>query len=168
MMAVTGGGSGTQHSPWESFVGTPEDIAHRMLKLAQVRPNESVYDLGCGDGRIPIIAAKHFRGYGVGVEIRKSLVRKARDKAAEAGVSGRVTIIHGSFRRADLRQADVLALYLTSSTLADLRTKFEEELQPGTRITTHDYPIFGWTPYRMVNFKSRERAWTSTIYLYVR
>jgi len=156
-------------SRWrEPFVSTPEDVVRRMLEVAGVRSGERVYDLGCGDGRIPITAAREFGAYGVGVEIRKQLVDEARAKIAENGLEDRVEILRGTFRKTDMGDADVVAVYLTSGTLQVLERKFRNELRPGARIVTFDYPIYGWTPDEEVPVRSRERSWKGTIYRYVR
>lgn len=151
----------------DPFVTTPRDVVLEMLKLARVRPNEKVFDLGCGDGRIPIAAAQHFGACGVGVELRRSLANKARDKAAALGLSEKVTILQKNFRKVSLEEADVLALYLTRQTLNSLAKKFKAELRPGARIVAWVYPIEKWKPDNVVKFKSSELVGETTTYLYV-
>jgi ribosomal protein L11 methylase PrmA len=150
----------------EPFVPIPEDIIAKMLRMAAVKPGELVYDLGSGDGRIPIVAARDFRARAVGVEIRKRLVDESRKKVKEQGLSGQVTIRHLSFRRVDLSRADVIATYLTSYVLNGLTPKFNRELRHGTRVVNFDYQIPDWTPAREVRVKPSGWKKEHPMYLY--
>ena len=115
-----------------------------MLMLADVKEGDVVYDLGCGDGRVVITAAREFGARGVGVELREDLVRKAQLKITELGIDGRVTILHENMFNVDLRNADVVTLYLTTSANTKVKPKLEKELKPGTRIVSHDFQIRDW------------------------
>ena len=97
------------------YLASPMPVVRRMLKLAGVKPGEVVYDLGCGDGRIVITAAKEFGAYAVGIEIRRDLALKAMRAVEEAGLSDRVKIINANFFDVDISDADVVTLYLTLS-----------------------------------------------------
>jgi ribosomal protein L11 methylase PrmA len=138
-----------------------------MLELASVKRDEVVLDLGSGDGRIPIVAARDFHAKAIGVEIRKRLVRECRIKVREMGLSPRVRILSQNFKKVNLRKADVLALYLSSYTLNLLVPKFTRELRPGTRIVNFDYPILGWKPAREVSVLPKGWKKHHPIYLYV-
>ncbi|MBI3840703.1 MAG: class I SAM-dependent methyltransferase [Thaumarchaeota archaeon] len=151
----------------EPYIPTPEDIIPKMLALASVRPNETVFDLGSGDGRMLIIAARDFRARVVGFEVRRRLVNECRRKVKSLGLSHRVTISRSSFKKASLRRADVLALYLSGYTLNQMAPKFLKELRPGTRIVNFDYEIPSWTPAREISVTPAGWKKPHPIYLYV-
>jgi len=151
----------------EPFVPVPEDVIPEMLKFASVRPVDTVIDLGSGDGRIVIAAAKQFGAKSIGVEVRAGLVRESRRKVRDLRVSNRVRIVCTQFRNVSLRKADVLALYLSSYTLGKLAPKFRRELKKGSRIVTFDFPIFGWQPAAEVSFTPKRWTKSHPIYLYV-
>jgi len=137
-----------------------------MLKLAEVKPGELVYDLGSGDGQIVIMAAKEFGARAIGVEIRRDLVEESLRKIKEYGLEDRVTIIHGDFFKVDISDADVVTLYLLTSVNERLRPKLEKELKPGTRVVSHDFEIPGWKPIKVVEINEEWRS--HKIYLYRR
>jgi len=143
-------------------------VVRRMLELADVKPGEVVYDLGCGDGRIVITAAKEFGAYGVGIEIRRDLALKAMRAVEEAGLTDRVKIINANFFDIDISDADVVTLYLTTSANIKVKPKLERELKPGARVVSHEYEIPGWTPVLIDEFTedARYRFLTHRIYLY--
>ncbi|MCD6095195.1 MAG: class I SAM-dependent methyltransferase [Thermoprotei archaeon] len=148
------------------FVPTPEIVARYMLKLAEVKPGELVYDLGSGDGQIVIMAAREFGARAIGVEIRRDLVEESLRKIKEYGLEDRVTIIHGDFFKVDISDADVVTLYLLTSVNERLRPKLEKELRPGTRVVSHDFEIPGWKPIKVVEINEEWRS--HKIYLYRR
>ena len=144
------------------FVPTPQAVVEGMLEIAEVRPSDMVYDLGSGDGRIVITAARKYGARGVGVEIDPELVQKARENAAAAGVSDRVRFVSGNLFASDIGEATVVTLYLLQSINERLRPKLVRELKPGARIVSHVFnmgpewppqktlaigasPIFLWT-----------------------
>jgi tRNA A58 N-methylase Trm61 len=151
----------------EPHVPTPEDIIPKMLDLASVAPGETVFDLGSGDGRMVIAAARDFHARSVGVEVKLRLVRECRKRVKEMGLSDRVTISHRSFKKTNLRRADVLALYLSSYTLNLLAPKLMRELRPGARIVNFDYPIPGWKHVRKLEVTPAGWKKPHPIYLYV-
>src|SRR5881628_1724652 len=151
----------------EPYVPTPEDIIPRMLALASVMPEEMVFDLGSGDGRILITAARDFHARAVGVEVRRRLVRECRRKVKEMGLSHRITISRRNFKKVSLRKADVLALYLSSYTLNLMAPKFMNELRRSVRIVNFDYPIPDWTPAREIKVTPAGWRKPHSIYLYV-
>jgi predicted RNA methylase len=116
-----------------------------MLEMAEVKASDVVYDLGSGDGRIPILAAKRFGARGVGIEIDNALVRIARENVRQAGVASRVRIDAGDALTADLSPATVIVLYLLPETLPRLRPVIENLRRP-VRVISHDAPVEGWTP----------------------
>src|SRR6476620_515796 len=119
------------------FVGTPPAVVDAMLAGADVKSTDIVYDLGSGDGRIVITAAKKYGARGVGIEIDPALVKKAREIAAAAGVSSRVRFVTQDLFIANISEATVVTLYLLQSINERLRPKLIRELKPGTRIVSH-------------------------------
>jgi hypothetical protein len=128
------------------YVQTPQTVVEAMLKLAGVRGNDFVIDLGSGDGRIVITAARKFGARGLGIDYVKSLVELATANARKAGVSDRVTFVEGNIYDADYSAATVLAFYLLSDTNVELRPKMLAELRPGARIVSHDGDMGDWEP----------------------
>ena len=151
----------------EPYIPTPEDVIPKMLTLASVMPNEMVFDLGSGDGRMAITAAKDFHAIVVGVEIRRRLVRECRRKVRKMGLSHQIMISCRNFKKVSLRKADVLAVYLSSYTLNLMAPKFTKELRPGARIVNFDYPIPDWTPTRKIEVIPAGWKKPHSIYLYV-
>jgi len=129
-----------------SFIPTPIEVVDRMLELAQVSKNDVVYDLGSGDGRIVIKAAKEYGARGVGIEIDPKLVKQSRAKAKEDGVSHLVEFRVQDAMKVDVSDATVVTLYLTSEFNSKLRPILEKQLRPGARVVSHDHETKGWTP----------------------
>jgi SAM-dependent methyltransferase len=127
------------------YTPTRHAIADAMLQMAQVTRTDVVYDLGSGDGRIPIIAAQKYGARGFGVEIDPALVERARGNARDALVADRVTFLIGDLFTADLSSATVVTLYLSGS-INNLLEPRLRALRPGTRIVSHQFPIGRWTP----------------------
>jgi len=125
---------------------TPQAVVERMLTLADVKPGELVYDLGCGDGRIVITAATKFSARAVGVEIRRDIYETTLARVASLGLSEKVQIVHGDALKTDLSSADVVTLYLLTSSNERLRPVLEAQLKPGARVVSHDFEIRGWKP----------------------
>ena len=144
------------------FLPSPTHIVRRMLEIADVRPGEVVYDLGCGDARMLIEAARLFDARGVGIELQQSLVTKARRRVDELELGERIKIMQGNLFQASLKDADVVALYLTRDALTRLRPILEAELKPNARVVTHDFRIRGWKPIYV------EKIGDHRIYLYKR
>lgn len=128
------------------FAPTPEVVADAMLVLAGVTPNDVVFDLGSGDGRIVVLAAQKYGARGVGVEIDARLVELARTVAREGAIADRVRFIEGDLFAADLSTATVVTLWLSPSMNADLEAKLRRELRPGARVVSRQFPIARWTP----------------------
>jgi SAM-dependent methyltransferase len=128
------------------FVPSPAEIIERMLEAANVKRGEIVVDLGCGDGRILITAVQKFGAKAVGVELNPRLVKEASEMIARLGLQNHARVVRGDIFEADLSQADVVALYLTTGSNEKLRPKLEQSLRPGARVVSHDYGIRGWNP----------------------
>lgn len=128
------------------FVPTPEPVVRAMLKLAKVGPNDLVYDLGSGDGRIVITAAKELGARGVGVDIDPERIADGRENAKRAGVQNRVKFIESDLFKVDLRPATVVTLYLLPDVNLRLRPKLLAELRPGTPVVSHSFDMGDWEP----------------------
>ncbi|MEM2393662.1 MAG: class I SAM-dependent methyltransferase [Candidatus Bathyarchaeia archaeon] len=150
------------------FVPTPIPVVRHMLVLAELKPGEVFFDLGAGDGRTVIMAAKEFGARAVGVELREDLAKKALGTVYEEGLQDRVTIVNGDMFDVDLSSADVVFLYLTTSANEKIKPKLEAELRKGVRVVSHDYEIVGWKPVKVDNFCENPNLGypTHTIYLY--
>ena len=135
------------------FVSTPEHVARKMLELARVGPDDIVYDLGAGDGRIIIMAAKEFGARAVGVEIRKDLYEQILKRIKLDGLEEKVKVINGDFFQVSVSEASVVTLYLLTTVNEKLRPKLERELRVGARVVSHDFEVPGWKPVRVENVR---------------
>ena len=148
------------------FIPTPEDVVDRMLTLAKVTPDDVVYDLGCGDGRIPIAAAKKYGAKGVGLDLDPSLVELAKSNAKAAGVDRLVDFRVQNVLTADVSKATVVTLYLLSSSNERLRPMLQQQLKPGARIVSHAFSMGReWTADSVDQFVST-RGDEITLYLW--
>lgn len=138
------------------YVPTPEPVVAKMLELAKVGPNDVVYDLGSGDGRIVITAAKQYGARGVGVDIDTERVLEARENAKKAGVENRVEFREGNLFEMDLRPASVVTLYLLQSLNLKLMPKLLAELKPGTRVVSHSFDMGDWAPLETAEVEGRK------------
>ncbi|MGH7331163.1 MAG: SAM-dependent methyltransferase [Candidatus Rokuibacteriota bacterium] len=132
------------------YVPTKEPIVERMLRMAKVKPGDVLYDLGCGDGRIVIAAAKRFGIRGVGIDIDPQRIAEAEENARQAGVADRVKFIQGDLFEAAIQDATVVTLYLLPEVNLKLRPKLLSDLRPGTRIVSHNYDMGDWKPEQTV------------------
>jgi trans-aconitate methyltransferase len=153
-----------EKEPEVPYVPTHERIVAEMLKVAKVGKNDVLYDLGSGDGRIVITAAKKFGTRGVGVDIDPVRVKEARENAAKAGVTDRVKFLQQDLFETDIREATVVTLYLLPEVNLRLRPKLLSELKPGTRVVSHNYDMGDWTPLKTLQFRVPE---DHTIYYWV-
>jgi ubiquinone/menaquinone biosynthesis C-methylase UbiE len=132
------------------YIPTPQEAVDRMLDAAHVKPGDVVYDLGSGDGRIVITAAQKFGARGVGVEIRPDLCQTARERIKALGLEDRVSMVEGSALRVDLSPADVVTMYLLTSSNERLKPNLEKYLKPGSRVVCYEFPIKGWRPMEAI------------------
>ncbi len=128
------------------YVTSPENVVTALLKLANVKKGDIVYDLGCGDGRIVIAAAKEFGTRGVGVDINPERIKEARANAKEAGVEALVKFEINDLFETDIREATVVVLYLLPEINLRLRPKLLKDLKPGTRVVSHSFHMGDWKP----------------------
>jgi ubiquinone/menaquinone biosynthesis C-methylase UbiE len=133
------------------FVQTPVEVAKKMLDISQIRSGEILYDLGCGDGRLIILAAKELGAKATGIELREDLIERARTEIKRLNLEGKVNVIQGNFFDVPISDADVVTLYLTSSANERLRPKLEAELKRGARVISHDFKVPGWKPSAVYN-----------------
>jgi len=141
------------------YVPTSNGVAEAMLKLAHTTASDVVYDLGSGDGRIPIAAAKKFGARAVGVEIDADLIKQSNRNAQKAGVADRVRFVQQDLFKTDLAEATVVTLYLSNSINFRLRSRLEQ-LKPGTRIVSHRFTFGDWKP------DAEQKLEGTTIYLW--
>ena len=137
------------------FVPTPPETVDEMLCLADIRDGDVLYDLGSGDGRIPIAAAQRYGIRAVGVDIDPQMVARAEENARRAGVAGQVSFIQGDLYKADISEATIVTLYLSDGLNLLLRPKLLRELRPGTRIISHDFRMGDWQPQLTVRVNWR-------------
>ncbi|MGD1096745.1 MAG: class I SAM-dependent methyltransferase [Bryobacteraceae bacterium] len=128
------------------YLPTTEDAVPEMLKLAKVKSTDILYDLGCGDGRIVIAAAKTYGAHGVGIDLNPDRIREANENARKAGVENLVRFEENDLFKADIHEATVVTLFLLNTVNMRLRPKLLRELKPGTRIVSNTFKMGDWTP----------------------
>jgi protein-L-isoaspartate O-methyltransferase len=146
------------------FVASPQPIVDRMLEMAGLKAGETVFDLGCGDGRVLITAAQRYKAKGVGIELSPKLVRMTHATLKRLDLEDRVFVSQGHLLNADLQPADVVILYLDTGSNDMLKPKLEKQLKPGSRVISHDFEVRGWKPNKVEKMKAYNR--THTIFLY--
>lgn len=155
-----------ERKPDVIYVPTPEEVVEAMLKLAKVGKDDVVYDLGCGDGRIVITAAKKYGARGIGVDIDPQRIKESNENAQKAGVTDRVKFMQADLFTLDFKDATVVMLYLLPQLNLKLRPKLLSELKPGTRIVSHAFDMGDWKPEQVVNVPSDDHP-ERTIYYWV-
>ncbi len=143
------------------YVPTPQTVVDEMLSIAAVTKADVVYDLGSGDGRIVIAAAKKYGARGVGIDIDPDRIKEANANAVQVGVTDRVKFIEQDLFQTDLKEASVVTLYLLPAINLRLRPKLWQELKPGTRVVSHSFDMGDWKPDKTVQIDGR------TIYFWV-
>jgi SAM-dependent methyltransferase len=155
------------HSPQRpdiGFIPTPTDAVAAMLDLAELSPQDVVYDLGCGDGRLLIAAAQQSGCHGVGVDVNPDLLTTARHQAELAGVAQQLTFVQGNLFAAEIRPATVVLIYLLPHLNLRLRPRLLTELRPGTRIVSHQFDMDNWAPDLTLRLEPSEED--SVLYLW--
>lgn len=142
--------------PSVPYVPTPQDVVERMLQIARVGPSDYVIDLGSGDGRIVVTAARRFGARGFGVDLNPERIRESNENARKAGVTDKVAFYQRDLFQTDLNQATVITMYLLPRVNLDLRPKLLD-LRPGTRIVSHDFSMDDWKPDTYVSMESKDR-----------
>jgi SAM-dependent methyltransferase len=146
------------------FVPTPQPVVEEMLRLADPKEGEVLYDLGCGDGRIVVTAAKKYKVRGIGVDIDPERIRESNENAEKAGVSERVKFIRKNLFEMDFGDADVLCMYLLPSVNVKLRPKILEDMRPGARVVSHSFDMGDWSPDKTVQVAESNNR---TLYFWV-
>jgi len=164
---LTAGWSGCARVPGVEVpdVRTPPEVVTEILRLARVGPDDVVYDLGSGDGRIVIAAARDFGARGVGIELDPALVAESVRNARRARVAERTSFFLQDIFEADISGATVVTLYLSPDLNLRLRPKLLSQLKPGSRIVSHDFPIGDWPPASVVKFKGPERTHVLSLWI---
>jgi SAM-dependent methyltransferase len=147
------------------FVPTPQDVVERMLEMAQVKAGDVVYDLGSGDGRIVVTAAKKYGVKAVGFEIDGELIKQSRESIKKAGVAQLAEIRQQDIRSVDLAPASVLTMYLLPEVNLMIRPNIWKQMKPGSRVVSHDFDMGDWKPVRTENIKDSS-GWDHTLYLW--
>jgi protein-L-isoaspartate O-methyltransferase len=150
------------------YYPTPETIVIKMLELGELTAGEKMFDLGSGDGRIVIMAAKKFRADSTGVEIDKDLYQQSMDKIRSLGLQNLARIIQGDIFKQDYSSADLVTVYLLPVSNDKVRPLLEKQLRKGTRLVSHDFPFKDWKPVKEVSIDDDGEGRSHTLYLYRR
>jgi ribosomal protein L11 methylase PrmA len=138
------------------YVPTPQEVVEAMLQVANVTKNDIVYDLGCGDGRIPVTAAKKYGARGIGIDIDPQRIKEANENVQKNGVADKVKIMNADLFTTDISEATVVTLYLLPSLNQKLIPKLKSELKPGTRIVSHAFDMGDWKPEKELDVNGRK------------
>jgi len=150
------------------YYPTPEVIVEKMLRFGECKPGEKVYDLGSGDGRIVIMAAKKFKAIAIGVEFDDSLWKQSSDRIAKLGLASTAHIIHGDLMLQDYSDADLLTVYLLPVSNDKVTPMLEKQLKKGTRIVAHDFEFSAWKPEKIQDIDDDGEGRSHRLYLYRR
>ena len=150
------------------YYPTPESIVVKMLELGGLKAGEKMFDLGSGDGRIVIAAARHFHANAVGVELDKDLCRQSLERIRELGLEKSAQIIEGDILRQDYSSADLITVYLLPNSNDKVRPLLERQLKKGTRVVAHDFEIRNWTPAKVEDIDDDGEGRSHTLFLYRR
>jgi len=164
---VAGQSAPSRRRPDVPYVPTTDEAVAAMLKLADIKPSDVVYDLGCGDGRIVIAAAKKFGAHGVGVDIDPARIREANENAKKAGVEKLVRFEEKDLFQADIHEANVVMLFLLNTVNLKLRPKLLRELKPGTRIVSNTFDMGDWKPDKEAAVEGNDDGTSLSQYLYL-
>jgi len=147
------------------YVPTPQEVVERMLELAQVKKGDVVYDLGSGDGRIVVTAAKKYGVKAIGFEIDPERIKESQENIKKAGVGHLVEIRQQDIRTVDLSQASVLTMYLLPEVNLMIRPNIWKQMKPGSRVVSHDFDMGDWKPIKTEQIKDPS-GWEHTLYLW--
>ena len=150
------------------YYPTPEKIVLRMLQFGELKAGEKMFDLGSGDGRIVIMAARRFKADATGVEFDKDLSRQSSEKIKSLGLEGRARIVNGDLMKQDYASANLITVYLLPGSNDKLRPLLEKQLKKGTRVVSHDFEFADWTPERTEHIEDDGEGRSHTLYLYRR
>ncbi len=150
------------------YYPTPETIVARMLELGELKPGEHMFDLGSGDGRIVIMAARKFKGDAIGVEFDQDLWKQSTEKIKVLGLEKTARIIHGDILKQDYSSADLITVYLLPNSNDKVRPLLEKQLKKGARIVAHDFEFSDWTPVKVVDIDDDGEGRSHRLFLYRR
>lgn len=150
------------------YYPTPDSIVHRMLELGDLKGGENMFDLGSGDGRIVIAAARKFHADATGVELDRDLVQQSSAKLRTLGLTGTAHIIYGDIMKQNYAAANLITVYLLPESNLKIQPMLEAQLRKGTRVVAHDFPIGNWVPVKTVTIPDDGEGRSHTLYLYVR
>ena len=171
LLGILLGGLSAGHAEEVPYVQTPANVVEAMLAMAEVGPKDYVVDLGSGDGRIVIAAAKRYQARGLGIDYDETLITESRAKAAREGVLNKVEFRNEDIFLADFREATVLTMYLLPEVNLELRPRILSGLRAGTRVVSHDWDMADWEPDRHLVIEAPEKTVglkkESTIYLWI-
>lgn len=148
------------------YYPTPNTIVDRMLQLGKLQPGEKMFDLGSGDGRIVIMAARKFKADATGIELDSDLVHRSRLAIQKAGLQSTARIIEGDFLKQDYSKADLITVYLLPGANEKLRPLLKKQLKPGARVIAHDFFFKDWEPEQTVDIEDDGEGRSHTIYVY--
>jgi SAM-dependent methyltransferase len=146
------------------FVPTPQPVVDEMLRLADPKEGETLYDLGCGDGRIVVTAAKRYKVKGIGVDIDPERIKESNENAQNSGVTDRVKFLQQNLYEMDFSDADVLCMYLLTSVNAKLKPKILADMKPGARVVSHAFDLGDWKPDKTVQVAASD---SRTVYFWI-
>ena len=171
LLGISFGGPAPACADEVPYVQTPMNVVDAMLAMAEVGPQDYVIDLGSGDGRIVIAAAKRYQAHGLGIDLDNWLIAESRVNAEREGVSSKVEFLHQDLFLSDFRAATVLTMYLLPEVNLELRPRILFELKPGTRVVSHDWDMGDWEPDRRLVVEAPEKTIglkrESTVYLWI-
>jgi len=148
------------------YYPTPDTIVEKMLELGALKPGETMYDLGSGDGRIVIMAAQKFRARAVGVELDRDLCKISTDKIRKLKLEKDAEIINGDLLKQDYSSADLVTVYLLPGFIDKVQPLLDAQLKKGARIISHDFEFKNWTPEKVVNVADDGEGRSHTLFLY--
>ncbi|MGA2589090.1 MAG: methyltransferase domain-containing protein [Bryobacteraceae bacterium] len=150
------------------YYPTPETVVVKMLELGGLKPNEKMFDLGSGDGRIVILAAQKFQANAIGVELDKDLYRQSMERIRKLGLEKSANIVNGDILRQDYSSADLITVYLLPTSNDKVQPLLERQLKKGARVVAHDFEFRGWTPAKVEDIDDDGEGRSHTLFLYRR
>ena len=150
------------------YYPTPQTVVDKMLQLGGLKAGEKMFDLGSGDGRIVIAAAKKYNAYAVGVEFDDALAKQSAEKIKSLGLTSLASIIHGDLLKQDYATADLLTVYLLPMSNDKVTPILEKQLKKGTRIVAHDFEFSAWKPVKVEDIDDDGEGRSHHLYLYIR
>ena len=150
----------------EPHVSVPEDIIPKMLELASIKRDETVFDLGSGDGRIVIMAAQKFHADAIGVELDKDLCKRSTDKILKLHLEKNAHIVNGDLLKQNYSSADLVTVYLLPGFIDKVQPMLDQQLKKGARVVAHDFEFKNWTPDKVENIADDGEGRSHTLYLY--